>query len=219
MTTYKSYEEAKIANTDSVIYEFEGCFSVFKTVGSKECNPADYCMTFNQCEEFKAGMIVLERGSVKTLSVVDASLLNTCKFDSIEREYLAKSYILRASALEKPKRVKVEWEAHDFIRLSDAALAVEELDMYADKSAQQKLTPETLAVHYVETGELKLHSRIETPIEWWEDALQFVKDNAENKITVCESEIYHGGELFIKASMNRDKWCDFARILLEQSED
>lgn len=46
--TYESYKSARIANQESVIYEFEGCFSTIKGIGSKECNPADHCVTVEQ---------------------------------------------------------------------------------------------------------------------------------------------------------------------------
>ncbi|AUR95860.1 hypothetical protein NVP1214O_11 [Vibrio phage 1.214.O._10N.222.54.F11] len=55
-----------------------------------------------------------------------------------------------------------------------------------------------------------LYERIETPVEWWEDAAEFVKP-------IGHSEIVNG-QLLVEAVMTRDQWCDFARILLEQGE-
>ncbi|AUR86341.1 hypothetical protein NVP1084O_134 [Vibrio phage 1.084.O._10N.261.49.F5] len=45
MNTYDSYAAAKIAMPESTIYEYEGNFSLFKGLGSTECNPADHCST------------------------------------------------------------------------------------------------------------------------------------------------------------------------------
>ncbi|AUR81886.1 hypothetical protein NVP1016O_06 [Vibrio phage 1.016.O._10N.286.46.A11] len=140
MTTYNSYEEAKIANPREEILkardDWDGCKSyVGKFTANKSdenggtpligkgawelCNPSDCCMTYNQCDEFSVGMIVLERGVVRELNVVSASILNTAKSDPIQRESWDSHLILRAAAL-KPrdndyamsvmeKKVKVEY--------------------------------------------------------------------------------------------------------------
>ncbi|AUR81342.1 hypothetical protein NVP1003O_67 [Vibrio phage 1.003.O._10N.286.48.A2] len=70
-------------------------------------DPSKYCMTYNQCDEFEAGMIVFELGAVRELNVVCASILNTAKADPIQRESWDSYFILRTAALEqKPKPTK-----------------------------------------------------------------------------------------------------------------
>ncbi|AUR84311.1 hypothetical protein NVP1054O_07 [Vibrio phage 1.054.O._10N.261.52.A1] len=122
MKTYNSYAEAKIANPELDIYKeyMSGLFSLyngeFSMPSGLKCNPADHCMTFNQCDEFKTGMIVLEGSSVVELNALDVSLLNTMKSDPIQRESWDANFILRAAALNKPKRVKVEYVKVEFSR-------------------------------------------------------------------------------------------------------
>lgn len=172
MTTFNTYAEAKIANPESTIYEFEGYYSVFKGIGSKECNPADYCVTYNQCDEFKAGMIVLEREIVKTLNTVDASLLNTCKYDPIEREYWAKSYILRAAALEeKPKRMREEYVKWNFECAWHAIKAFEDGEKLYTKRSHKDFVlidnaPDVLRFLY------DLHDRIEAEVSEREEFIE-----------------------------------------------
>lgn len=48
MTTYNTFAEAKLANPEGTIYEFEGNFSLFKLIGSVEANPADHLMTLEE---------------------------------------------------------------------------------------------------------------------------------------------------------------------------
>lgn len=98
MTTCKSYEAAKIANPESVIYEFGSCFSVFKTAGSKECNPADHCMRYDDFltigHRFVDGDAFLNsRGEV--VIITNAQSSNRI-IDGDE-----KRFILRAAALEE----------------------------------------------------------------------------------------------------------------------
>ena len=106
MTTYKTYQEAKIANPESVIYEFEGCFSVFKGIGSKECNPADYLPIK---EQFSKAGHKLNNGD---LFIVEDKVCELGKFRHSRVWHYAPdgSLILRAAALEKPQsRTKVEY--------------------------------------------------------------------------------------------------------------
>lgn len=59
-----------------------------------------------------------------------------------------------------------------------------------------------------------LYRKVERPVEWWEDAVEFVKENACNMNAIARN--LASGGLYVEAKMTRDKWCDFARILLEQ---
>lgn len=60
----------------------------------------------------------------------------------------------------------------------------------------------------------QLYRKVERPVEWWEDAADFVRENACNMNAIARSLADDG--LYVEAKMTRDQWCDFARILLEQ---
>ena len=61
----------------------------------------------------------------------------------------------------------------------------------------------------------EVHCKLENPIEWWEDLVECI-DNTTDGSGYAES--IKGEKLHVNASMTRDQWCDFARILLEQGE-
>ena len=117
MTIYNTYQEAKVANPEDEIYCYlDGSLEeVFTTLEYRAgvtkndlCNPADYCMTYNQCSEFKAGMVVMDLSGVGELSDDLAIFMNGIKGDNPVN--WDKCFILHAAALEeKPKRVKVEY--------------------------------------------------------------------------------------------------------------
>lgn len=227
---YKSFEAAKIANPEEEIFKLDdGSFVTPNWINNNDfvkhvftiCHAKDYCMSVGEFLSkgglvFSTDLHIDEHGKVKTIGYKPFGCSTS----------LEKSYILKAAALEDgieeehetPKRVKVEYVECD--NLQDALDKFESMsgfEFYPDENGDGERinSVRNLAMAY---GHGSLYLKVETPIEWWKDALQFTKDNAENKITVHESQIYHGGELFIKASMSRDKWCDFARILLEQGE-
>lgn len=59
----------------------------------------------------------------------------------------------------------------------------------------------------------ELYRKVEKPIEWWEDAADYV-----NKEYSFGGARFEDGYLIVDGKMTRDQWCDFARILLEQGE-
>lgn len=72
----------------------------------------------------------------------------------------------------------------------------------------------------IEAGEMigtatleDLHRKVIKPIEWWEDAVDYV-----NKEDSFGGARFEDGHLIVDGKMTRDQWCDFARILLEQGE-
>ena len=117
MTTYNSYEEAKIANPDQDIYLDESIFGTWRYDQIKsgtKCNPADHCMTVEKFladgHKFELGDICLDdEGCVINIDVEDHTWNKPDNLD-VDR------FILRASALEeKPKRVKV-----DYVKVEDS---------------------------------------------------------------------------------------------------
>ncbi len=224
MTTYNSYQEAKIAMPNACICVFknEGKDAFFGMStregttlhnGSKFAEPQDYCMTVDKFlydgHEFVEGDVYLNSDG-RTLGVVNIPEYNN-KRSTIDCDL----YILRAAALEtkEPKRTKVEYvNVHN----SEAIKAVMEGSIdywceisgsYSNLTMDSSLQEFCCAVH-----------RIETPIEWWEDANDLLgelanlslDDDGVLQLTMGKGQVGFG--------MSRDKWCDFARILLEQGE-
>lgn len=127
MTTYNTYQEAKIANPESNIYIHAGEFWCEKSIrpsswtyefrGFKLCNPADYCMTVEKFladgYKFVGGDVLLtsDKSSVKVVGRNydgDDMSVATCNtpMSDIDCDVL----ILRAAALEEKKpRTKVEY--------------------------------------------------------------------------------------------------------------
>ncbi len=229
MTTYNSYEAAKIANPDSDIYVLSrktalmvGKFQAINDAptshfasGWTKCNPADHCMTVERFladgHKFVEGDIYLNSNG-RTLGVVNIPDYNN------ERSTIdCGLYILRAAALEtkEPKRTKESYKKLDFNHAWEAVKHIENGGSFFVKKT------EGLSPFWVEISHLQgavadwkfAHERIETPIEWWEDASEFINQTDDNN---CSSIME--GKLHVSATLTQDQWCDFARILLEQGE-
>ena len=69
-------------------------------------------------------------------------------------------------------------------------------------------------VAYAAANEM-LFRKVTKPIEWWEDLVEYIEKTTDDS---GFAESTKGEKLNIVASMTRDQWCDFARILLEQGE-
>ena len=126
MTTYSvynSYEEAKIDNPESKIVttgpDWKGKTSTagkFQVLSQQIlernywviCDPSNHCMTVEEFlgggRGFSAGDFYMELdGSVNELLEEDLTTMNSLDTSDHNR------YVLRAAALEKPERVKVEY--------------------------------------------------------------------------------------------------------------
>jgi hypothetical protein len=124
MTTYNSYEAAKIANPDSEIWASKlarcGRDNIFGTKVSLaeltnnyfKCNPADHCMTVEKFladgNKFVEGDVIFNTYPRPTVDFIcDADLNN---YNELDEEDDDKRYILRAAALEEKPSEKVEWD-------------------------------------------------------------------------------------------------------------
>ena len=236
MTTYNSYEAAKIANPSEDIYatkmsmggrvEVFGVYVIIANITSNYhiCDPSKYCMTVDKFlydgHEFVEGDVYLNSDG-RTLGVVNIPEYNN-KRSTID----CNLYILRAAALEtkEQKRTKVEyvnigrdWNAWEFLK---AYSELPDSEQWFIKVSDDQYMP----IHdwFVVAKTLRAHNlvyqRIETPIEWWEDANDLLgelanlslDDDGVLQLTMEKGQVGFG--------MSRDKWCDFARILLEQGE-
>ncbi len=128
--------------------------------------------------------------------------------------------VTSAAALEtkEPKRTKESYEKLNFNHAWESVKHVENGGSFFVKKT------EGLSPFWVEISHLQgavadwkfAHERIETPIEWWEDANDLLgelanlslDDDGVLQLTMEKGQVGFG--------MSRDKWCDFARILLEQ---
>ncbi|AGN51369.1 hypothetical protein VPJG_00005 [Vibrio phage jenny 12G5] len=126
MTTYNSYAEAKIANPEMEVIQWNSS-TEFKSVKREDlsgylttwskANPADHCMTVEKFlvdgHKFVKGDVCLRHdGEVITVKVAESAQdWNMKDLDDDKR------FILRAAALEeKPKRTKIEFvEVEDSI--------------------------------------------------------------------------------------------------------
>ncbi len=222
MTTYKSYAEAKIDNPREDIYEsmsgdFAGADHVSLVVmcgtgeGWNKCNPADHCMTVEKFladgHKFVEGDLYLEAyGEVRETCSTDSYIVD------LKAPGYCSRYILRAAALEtkEPKRTKESYEKVEYSH------AWEIIKLYEDGVELFKTDSDKLQIKRINSIALRAQSGysfyrcIETPIEWWEDAAEFINQHGFAG--------FANGNLEAQVSMTRDQWCDFARILLEQGE-
>ncbi|CAM0104127.1 hypothetical protein MYOV065v1_p0045 [Vibrio phage PS15B.2] len=120
MTTYNTYQEAKIANPDKEIYEMAAHFaasSFIKTANSRaswnKCNPADHCMTVEKFladgHKFVEGDLVLNiDGGVSTVNYSSRAKSSDdycLEYMNYPEEGDNKRYILRAAALENQMNI------------------------------------------------------------------------------------------------------------------
>jgi hypothetical protein len=105
MTTYNTYQEAKIANPKYDIYEMAGHFaasSFIETANSRaswnKCNPADHCMTVEKfladgCKFVNGDLIIGIKGTVEVLT--------NRVWELFCADANKKRLVLRAAALEE----------------------------------------------------------------------------------------------------------------------
>ncbi len=231
MTTYNSYEAAKIANPDRDVFT-NTANDKFQSKSDESffirCLPSHHCMTVEKFladgHKFVEGDLIYSDILSNVVSVTLNGNLSgsysiygaNTKTDSDD-----KRLVLRAAALEtkEPKRTKESYEKIEFKKVSDLVLACESGEVfYCENSIGDKSALEMYGAISMHRHSDSLFRRIETPIEWWEDAAEFMSELAELSIT-------EDGDLRVMMlkdqigfGMSRDKWCDFARILLEQGE-
>lgn len=58
------------------------------------------------------------------------------------------------------------------------------------------------------------YRKVERPVEWWDDVVEFIVENDDDDLSAYFDK--QSGNLRVNTNLPRDKWCDFARILLEQ---
>ena len=178
MTTYNSYEAAKIANPDKEVItrrsnEFKALDCKFN-VGWRSCNPADYCMTVEKFlvdgNKFTKGDLhICSEGYVHPVLFVDSDYNKPSNCDN-------NYYILRAAALEEKKpRTKVEYVKCEFDSAWEAVKAFEDGEkLYTKRSHKDYIlidnAPDVLRFLY------DLHERIETPMTEREEFIEVLQE-------------------------------------------
>ncbi|CAH9013165.1 hypothetical protein VPHF35G1_0085 [Vibrio phage F35 g1] len=117
MTTYNTYQEAKIANPESEIYKLASGYIATKEpqgISVHKCNPADHCMTV---EEFLADGYKFELGDVCLDGYGEVVNIDVeCHIWDKPDDRDSSRYILRAAALESiPTETPEEKEVLDVI--------------------------------------------------------------------------------------------------------
>ncbi len=181
MTTYNSYEAAKIAMPEACIVEdtdtrlFFGVPTREGTTlagGSRFAEPQYYCMTVEKFlsdgNKFSDGDVVVNREGL-----VKRPLGDIVRLMNIPSKYDVDSFILRAAALEEKKpRTKVGWvDAHHseavyyFTKTDD--------DMYAEPDESQRYDDlQDYINNLEENGSSSLYRRIETPMTERDELLE-----------------------------------------------
>lgn len=184
MTTYNTYQEAKIANPTETIYQLSsnGKFISCELDAGRirdeindsdavKCNPADHCITL---EKFLAdghklveGDVICDRVTTKniTKNIADA-MSSKSRADS-------RIFILRAAALEtkEPKRTKVEWEC---VHHSEAVhyFGVEGFHLYDEPNGSEYNELQDYINNLQDNGTSSLYRRIETEITEREEFIE-----------------------------------------------
>ncbi len=236
MDMYPTYKSAKIKHPECDIYE-QNCtpmgklftpglmHSVMDGSYNNKCNPADHCMTVEKFladgHKFVEGDLYLEAyGKIREVYSTDSYIMDLKAAGDCSR------YILRAAALEtkETKRTKESYVKRNYSTAWQAAKDHEERVefLYRQSDLGEVIkgnnwkaiqSPSEAAQYHFD-----LYRKIETPIEWWEDANDLLgylanlslDDDGILQLTMKNGQVGFG--------MSRDKWCDFARILLEQGE-
>lgn len=193
--TYDSYEAAKIANPDKEILKARNDWSGIKSYIGKfiasnpgedggvpfigknafeECNPADYCMTVEKFladnERLPIGSMILHTDN--SFNLIDSDGMGDICSTDLE------SFVLKSPESHKvkprdndyamsvmEKKVKTEYVKVEFIKLSDAAIAVDAGDIQFNKFGDQPIDSKALALHYCNNGTLSFYRRIEKEID------------------------------------------------------
>ncbi|AUR83703.1 hypothetical protein NVP1039O_04 [Vibrio phage 1.039.O._10N.286.55.A2] len=231
--TYDSFEAAKIANPESDIYELNGVFQPGHMKcrnGESKCNPSKHCMTVEKFladgHKFIEGDVVLDVSDVEVITTqLDVGAYNQKDKTDVYR------YILSAEALKPSdndyamsvmeKKVKVEYVQE--VSFKEVLKCAIDGEVFYSKDGKGEFRFDVSRMSFVnhDGADMKIanltyhefYRRIETPIEWWEDASEFVNQTDDvNCSSIME------GELHVNATLTRKQWCDFARTLLEQGE-
>ena len=116
---------------------------------------------------------------------------------------------------EKP-RTKIEYEKLDESNFNvwDLKPLLENGELYSKTSKGDYVlysanAPTYMLMHFNEYG---VYRKVDRSVEWWEDAAEFVGENACNMSAIAR--ILADDGLYVEAKMTRDQWLDFARVLL-----
>ncbi len=206
MTTYNSYEAAKIANSTP--------------------NDGEWWMVATEAGDIRVMRYWLRDGDEDAVwNVYKDESMSVLPAPGVTPMYKMDKLPENQAALEtkEPKRTKVEYVKVELTRKEFACELIdgnslytpdERVELYFDEFSGKMKGKNSKGLSWdVVIDQGTYLRRIETPIEWWEDASEFINQTDDDN---CSSIME--GKLHVNATLTQDQWCDFARILLEQGE-
>lgn len=222
MTTYNTYQEAKIAmplaciihDTDDDIFfgmpSREG--TTLNDDGCKFAEPHDYCMTVEKFladgHKFKFGDLIVSLTG--TVSKVNIEWIVNESISEVDRKY----FILRAATLEEKKpRTKVE-----YVQVLDCIFNLksdyENGNLYHSYDGKEfseiKGDERTVARCLVECN---LYRRIETPITWKEELYNYLDNSCEMSDDFDGSFTIEIEGRPLEFNLNDDEFVDMCKLV------
>ncbi len=195
MRVYNSYEAAKIANPAP--------------------NDGEWWMVATEVGDIRVMRYWLRDGDEDAVwNVYKDESMSVLPAPGVTPMYKMDKLPENQAALEtkEPKRTKVEW-LHVHHAESVHYFSIEGFNLYDEPNGSKYNELQDYINNLQDNGTSSLYRKIETPIEWWEDASEFINQTDDDN---CSSIME--GKLHVNATLTQDQWCDFARILLEQGE-
>ena len=196
---YSSFADAKIAHPDEDIYSRDGKYQIGSApckLGEmwNKCNPADHCKTLgwlrdNHGAEF-AGDIILGHVSRKVIQITQ----------DVIKDYDDNCLILRAAALNKPKRVKVSYvKCEDSIFDLRADFEAGELFVKIGENYEVALSSQCLAASLAVGS---CYRKVETEIDERQEFIDFTSEYIKN----LNPEILKSFEYIARAMFDSGKF-------------
>jgi hypothetical protein len=221
MTTYSTYQEAKIANPECEIFHVNGiCFFNYEALASDICNPSDYCMTvekfFADGHKFVDGDICLGQND-NFLVISGSRLINGWNdesqiIDGIDR------YVLRAAALkEKKPRTKVEYLKvngnYNEGAFWECARDYSEGVIFTTMGSSEQLVVDSIDELLDRYKCNNLYRRIETPMTWKEELYDYLDNSCEMSDDFDDSFTIEIEGRPLEFNLNDDEFVDMCKLV------
>lgn len=121
--------------------------------------------------------------------------------------------ISNESIQEKKPRTKVEYVKCEFIKLSDAAKAVDGGDIQFNNFGNQPVDDKALALHYYNNGTLSFYRRIETQITWKEELYDYLDNSCEMSDDFDDSFTIEIEGKPLEFNLNDDEFVDMCKFV------
>ena len=183
----------------------------------------------SECERFN---LIINSACHTTDSEVIFTKLDKGKFGNVDHsgpdiEYLLVNYgeMKKLTLSDLKPRTKVEYELIKFESTAGAYRAMLDGEKLYSQDGESEFLFDgknfvgididggvyTLECH---SNNEPFYRKVERPVEWWDDVVEFIVENDDDDLSAYFDK--QSGNLRVNTNLPRDKWCDFARILLEQ---